>query len=122
MGWWTTLKSRWKDMLEEYGMVAFGVWWAIFALVFGGFLIAIEQGFRPEGVEVAGSWAMAYAATKLTTPIRIVTVLFLTPIVARVIRREPDRATEAADKVPAADDADASDGSEADAGTASEPV
>ena len=85
-------------------------------------IFAIEQGFRPEGVEVAGSWAMAYAATQLTKPIRIAAVLFLTPIVARVIRREPVRAAEAADKAPVADDADASDGSEADAGTASEPV
>ena len=122
MGWWTTLKSRWKDMLEEYGKVALVVWFTIFGLVFGGFVIAIEQGFRPEGVEVAGSWAMAYAATQLTKPIRIAAVLFLTPIVARVIRREPVRSAEATEKVVAAEDADASGGSEADAGTASEPV
>lgn len=88
MGWWKTLKSRWKEMVAEYGSVAFGVWFTIFGLVFASFVVAIELGFQPEGVAAeSGKWGMAYVATQLTKPFRIAAVLFLTPIVARVLRR-----------------------------------
>jgi len=100
MGWWKTLKGRWKEMLEEYGKVALVVWFTIFGLVFAGFVIAIEQGFQPEGVEAAGSWAMAYAATQLTKPLRIMAVLFLTPIVARVWRGRSGAPVGPADAEP----------------------
>ncbi|MEC7947237.1 MAG: hypothetical protein VX265_06685 [Myxococcota bacterium] len=87
MGWWKTLKARWKDMLAEYGSVALGVWMTIFVLVFVSFVVAIELGFEPEGVAgESGKWGMAYVATQLTKPFRIVAVLFLTPVVARVLR------------------------------------
>jgi hypothetical protein len=87
MRWWKTLKSRWKEMVAEYGSVALGVWFTIFGLVFAGFVVAIELGFQPEGVAAeSGKWGMAYVATQLTKPFRIAAVLFLTPIVARVLR------------------------------------
>ena len=108
MGWWKTLKGRWKDMLEEYGKVALVVWFTIFGLVFAGFVIAIEQGFQPEGVEAAGSWAMAYAATQLTKPLRIMAVLFLTPIVARIWRGRPAAPVASTDAEPDEDEGSAS--------------
>ena len=95
MRWWRELRRRWKEFLVEYGSVAFGVWFAIFGLVLGGFVLAIEAGFQPEGVAAeSGKWGMAYVATQLTKPIRIVATMFLTPVVARVLRRRrgPDDA------------------------------
>jgi len=38
---------------------------------------------------------MAYVATQLTKPIRIIATMFLTPIVARVLRRRREGAAEA---------------------------
>ena len=109
-GWWTILKARWADMLAEYGAVALGVWLTVFALVFASFVVAIELGFEPEGVAgESGKWGMAYVATQLTKPFRIAAVLFLTPIVARVLRRR--RAGPAAEQAAGVDDA--TDGSDA---------
>lgn len=108
MGWWKTLKARWKDMLAEYGSVALGVWMTIFVSVFAAFVVAIELGFEPEGVAgESGKWGMAYVATQLTKPFRIVAVLFLTPIVARVLRRRRADSAEvdaAGSGLPSADD------------------
>ena len=105
MRWWKTLKSRWKEMVAEYGSVALGVWFTIFGLVFAGFVVAIELGFQPEGVAAeSGKWGMAYVATQLTKPFRIAAVLFLTPIVARVLRtRRESKAGTPAVEPPATD-------------------
>ena len=88
MSRWSELKSRWQHLIEVYGPVAFGVWFAVFGVVFAGFVVAIELGFQPEGVAgETGKWGMAYVATQLTKPLRIVVVLFLTPVVARLMGR-----------------------------------
>ena len=88
MSRWSELKNRWQHLIEVYGPVAFGVWFAVFGVVFAGFVVAIELGFQPEGVAgQTGKWGMAYVATQLTKPLRIVVVLFLTPVVARVMGR-----------------------------------
>ena len=84
------LAQRLKTLFVEYGQLALVTYLVIFALVLVGFGVAIKMG---AGVESAAGWAGtmggAYAATKLTQPLRILATLVLTPVVARVVRRVP---------------------------------
>ena len=87
-----TLTERWKTLLPEYGKIALTTYFAIFFLVLGGFTLAIRLGFRPEEGSAtgwAGTMAGAWAATKLTQPLRILGTLALTPFIARIVRRTP---------------------------------
>ncbi|MDP6931708.1 MAG: hypothetical protein QGG40_02285 [Myxococcota bacterium] len=78
------LKTRWKEMLAQYGGVALTTYLTIFALVLFGFALAIQVGFQVEGTAGStGLWVGAYLATKLTQPIRIGVTLVLTPFIAR---------------------------------------
>ena len=82
------LKARWTETMAEYGMVALGVWFAIFFTVMGGFTIAISNGIEIDGaIGNAGILGGAYAATQLTKPLRLMATLALTPVVARFLRR-----------------------------------
>ena len=77
-----------RSVLGEYGPVAVVVYFAIFFLVFGGFLAAIRFGWRPQsGGGQAGVVAAAYVATKLTQPLRIAATAVLTPFCARLYER-----------------------------------
>ncbi|HJN75660.1 MAG TPA: DUF1279 domain-containing protein [Myxococcota bacterium] len=94
MGWWRRLKKKLDDALRKYGPVAFVVWFSIFGLTLSGFylalsngvdLVAMAQSWGFDGAAVAaetGTIAIAYAATQLTKPIRIVLFLALTPPIA----------------------------------------
>lgn len=85
-----TLMERWKALLPEYGKIALTTYFSIFFLVLAGFTIAIRLGFRPEEGSAtgwAGTMAGAYAATKLTQPLRILATLGLTPVIAKIVRR-----------------------------------
>ena len=101
MQWWTRLKTRYAGLVAEYGMVALGTWFALAALTFGGFVIAIRMGIEVEGAaESAGTFGAAYVALQVTKPIRIAATLVLTPLVATVLRRRraeiPEPVAEAA--------------------------
>jgi hypothetical protein len=77
-----------KTLLEEYGKVALGTYFTLFALVLLGFALAISTGFKPESAPGGvGIFGAAYIATKVTQPIRIGATLLLTPIVARVLHK-----------------------------------
>jgi NADH:ubiquinone oxidoreductase subunit 6 (subunit J) len=77
-----------KDVVTEYGTVALVVYLVIFVLVLGGFWVAIQAGFRPDGVdEGVGSLLGAYVLTKLTQPFRIAATLLLVPFVAKGYER-----------------------------------
>lgn len=77
-------------LLEEYGMVAFGVWAVIALLVFGGTAFALQMGMDLESTQgKAGTLAGAYAVYQLTKPLRLAGVVVLTPVVARLLRRTP---------------------------------
>jgi len=81
------LSERLKTLMAEYGSVALWVYFAIFALVLGGFALAMSLGFHVKGGALtAGTWGAAYVATKLTQPLRILATLVLTPIVMKVLR------------------------------------
>ncbi len=80
--------ERIKSLMAQYGRLALWIYFAIFALVFAGFAIAIRAGLSVEGAtESAGTLAAAYVATKVTQPVRIAATFALTPVVAAVIRR-----------------------------------
>lgn len=100
-GLFTRLKLRWKEMLEEYGMVAFATWFAVFFSTIFAFAAAIDMGMSPadllsslgmdparaDSIGTAGKWGVAYGLTQLTKPARIAIVLVLTPFVARAYSR-----------------------------------
>ena len=77
--------GRLKALVTEYGHVAIVIYLVISVLVFGGFAIAIMQGFEVESA--AGILGAAWVATKLTQPVRIGVALVLTPIVGRLMKR-----------------------------------
>lgn len=85
-----SLKERMKSLLEDYGPVAFTVYFTIFLLCIAGFSLAFRMGFQMEGVGgTAGTLGAAWLATKVIQPIRILATLALTPPVGRVwLRRK----------------------------------
>jgi hypothetical protein len=77
-----------QKLMAEYGPVAFGVYFTIFAIVLLGFVAAIKLGVKVESAQgTAGTLLAAWAATKLTQPLRILATLVVTPFVVRVLRR-----------------------------------
>lgn len=90
--------ARMKALVERYGSVAIAMWMALFTPVLAGSYAAISLGFDL-GESVAGKTgvlAMAYGATMLTKPVRLVITLALTPLVAQLLqRRAGAEATEA---------------------------
>jgi hypothetical protein len=82
------IKQRLQLAMARYGRVVLPVYFAIFALTLAGFALAIRSGWQTEGaVGAVGVWAAAYAATKLTQPLRIGATLLLTPVVAGALAR-----------------------------------
>ena len=81
------MKARLEALLEKYGKVALITYFVIFALVFGGFAIAISLGVQVESAAgTAGTLGAAWVATKLTQPIRILATLALTPLLGRLVK------------------------------------
>jgi hypothetical protein len=77
-----------KQLIEDYGFIALGTYMGTFAVAMVGFVVAIRLGFEPDGVAGgAGTLLAAWLATKATQPIRIAATLALTPVVARLVRR-----------------------------------
>jgi len=83
-----SLKERLTGLMEEYGNIAIVTWLAIFALTLTGFIVAIKMGYEPEGgAGQTGVVVIAYAATQLTKPVRIIATLILTPTIAKLRRK-----------------------------------
>jgi hypothetical protein len=81
-------QGRLQALLAEYGPAALWIYFGIFALVLGGFAIAIALGAEVESAEgAAGTLGAAYVATKVTQPLRIAATLVLTPLVVGLVRR-----------------------------------
>jgi hypothetical protein len=77
-----------KTLMAEYGYVAIGTWFVIWALTLAGFAIAISLGVAIESASGGlGLLGASYLATQLTKPLRIAATLGLTPIVAALIRK-----------------------------------
>ena len=92
--WVGRLSDRLKILMETYGPVAIVVYFAIFGVVFAGFMVAIHMGFEvASGAGSASALGAAYVATKLTQPVRILATLAVTPLAARIIGRRPPGST-----------------------------
>ena len=89
--WLEAQRGRWKELIELYGSVAIGTYFAIFLLSIGGFWIAIRAGVDVgSSVAELGTLGAAWAATKLLQPVRIALSLVLTPPIAHLIgKRRP---------------------------------
>jgi hypothetical protein len=84
------LKERWKTLMAEYGRLAIWVYFTIFFSLWAGFIVAIRLGFQVDGAGgTTGSVLGAYAAVKLTQPVRILATLGLTPPLERALRAAP---------------------------------
>ena len=82
--------KRLKYLVEEYGNIAIGTYLAIFVLTFVFFWSLISFGFDLSslsswfvGLPEIGTVAIAYAATKVTQPLRIALCIVLIPVVHR---------------------------------------
>lgn len=94
MKWWKTLKAKLDAALKKYGPVAVVVWFSIFFATLGGFYAALSSGvdlaaiandWGFDGARIAaesGTIVVAYAATKLVQPLRILLFLAITPPLA----------------------------------------
>ncbi len=90
-------KERFMAFVQEYGRVAFVVWFGIFFLTWGGFYLAIDFGLSVAETsatvsvfgwfELDGAWGAAYLATQLSKPIRIAATFALTPVLATAWKR-----------------------------------
>ena len=90
-----------KRLLVEYGIVALLVYITIFLLVWLSFWAAIRLGWEPTTVvENAGIWFVAYLATKVTLPLRMIATLALTPLIAELYERITRRPAVADAKGP----------------------
>ena len=80
--------AKLKQILAQYGPLAFGIYMILFFAVLLGFYVAINMGLAPESIAGrAGAFTAAYLATKLTQPLRIAATVVLTPIVGRLWQR-----------------------------------
>ncbi|HEX8441076.1 hypothetical protein [Archangium sp.] len=85
-----SLKERFKTLMADYGRLAIWVYFTIFFGCWAGIAVAIHLGFQFEGAGgTTGTVLGAYAATKVTQPLRILATLGLTPPLERVLRAVP---------------------------------
>lgn len=85
MSWWAAARQRYEGLIAEYGRIAIGVYLTIFIGTWLGFWYALSAGFDVSGAAgQAGTFWGAYAATKLTQPLRIAATFVITPAVAAV--------------------------------------
>jgi hypothetical protein len=84
-------RERFKRLAEEYGWIAFVVWFGVFGLTILGAATAIEFGvdwpWLTEHVGTAGTWAAAYVVAKLLGPVRFAVVATILPFIGRWRRR-----------------------------------
>jgi hypothetical protein len=75
------MREKLERLLKAYGAVAFVVYFGLFFLTWGGFVVALSLGLRVEsGAGKAGILGAAYVATQLTKVLRILATLALTPM------------------------------------------
>lgn len=90
-----------KDMMNEYGGVAIGVYLSTFVVAMVIFSSAIAFGAQVDsGTGAATTLGAAWLATKATQPIRIGATLVLTPFVAKVLKLKKKQPVELPDATP----------------------
>ena len=87
------MNSKMQNLLSKYGRIALYVYLTIFLLTLSAFWGLLTAGFDIRTWSFfselgnIGAIGMAYAATKITQPIRIALTFVLTPIVDKIINR-----------------------------------
>jgi len=80
--------GKMERLMAEYGPVALGTYFGIFALTWAGFATAMSMGIEvTSAAGGAGLFGASWIATKVTQPLRIGATAVLTPVVASVTRR-----------------------------------
>lgn len=85
------LRERFKGLMDAYGPVAITLYLAIFAINIAAAAIAIRYfGWQPKSAAGTGGLLfVAWASAKALQPLRILLTLALTPLVAKVVGRDP---------------------------------
>ena len=82
------MREKLNNLIVEYGAIALVVYLTSTALVYVGFWIALQFGWRPSGATAnVAFWGTAYVAAKVTQPFRIAGTLVVTPFLARLYER-----------------------------------
>jgi hypothetical protein len=91
MHWLTTLGSRYKTLIAEFGLIAIATHLTIFVCMLIGVTVAVKLGLKVDGAGgSAGAVGVAYLATQVTYPLRIGITLLLTPVIATALRRNQE--------------------------------
>ena len=82
------MRKKLNDLIVEYGVIAVAVYLTSTALVYLGFWVALQFGWRPSGATGnIAFWGTAYIAAKVTQPFRIAGTVLVTPLIARIYER-----------------------------------
>jgi hypothetical protein len=86
------VRKKLNDLIVEYGVIAVVVYLTSTGLVYLGFWLALQFGWRPSGATGnIAFWGTAYIAAKVTQPFRIAGTILVTPLIARVYERVTGR-------------------------------
>jgi hypothetical protein len=86
------VRKKLNYLIVEYGVIALVVYLTSTALVYLGFWIALQFGWRPAGATGnIAFWGTAYIAAKVTQPFRIGGTIIVTPFLARLYERVTGR-------------------------------
>lgn len=82
------MRKSLKDFIVEYGTIGLVVYLTTTVLVYVGFWIALQFGWRPSGTAGnVGYWLAAYGVAKVTQIPRIAGSIAITPVIARIYER-----------------------------------
>lgn len=82
------MPKKLKDLVLELGAIGLAVYLTTTVLVYVGFWIALQFGWRPESATgTAGYWIAAYVTVKATQIPRIAVTVAVTPLIARFYDR-----------------------------------
>ena len=86
------MRAKLNNLIVEYGVIALVVYLTSTALVYLGFWIALQFGWRPSGATgTIAFWGTAYIAAKVTQPFRIAGTIIVTPLLARLYEKVTGR-------------------------------
>ncbi len=90
MQWYTRLQDKLKALYDAYGKIAIWTYLVLWGGVLVAYAVAIHLGVRVEGAGEGASVVFgAWVAVKATQPVRIVVTLAATPLIARLLNRQP---------------------------------
>jgi hypothetical protein len=94
MSWFKQTMARWDQVKAEYGKIAIWTYLTLWVLVLGAFFLAIKSGVDVDGAGEASSALFgAWLAAKVTQPVRIAATIVLTPMVAKMLRKDSTQPT-----------------------------